>query len=242
MTEPELEPELQQLMREIDDKTSTAVAIYHLKHWTPAAKHTFYDHRFNWYRGPLEWQWLERAVYGNAEIADGANANVLDLCCGDGIYSRMWADRAGHVDGVDRNPLALRVARENWAHERVQFHEQDVLLAPFPRPPYQVVMWFAAIEHFACADIHMLLDKIGAALTPNGVLVGSTPAGGGSNPEHQCPFPNEEALEEMMYPHFAVVDTWRSRWGPNRVEMYFRCRDWRGPAAVEEDQDDPDRP
>lgn len=219
-----LEVELEQRIRDVLDRASEAVSVYHIRHWTPVAKDPFYDHRFNWLRGPLDWQWMERAVYATAEMREGDN--VLDLCCGDGMFSRMFADRARLVDGIDRNPLALHIAQANYANERVRFYNQDVVSEPFPNPPYNVVVWFAAIEHFAPADVHALLDKAGRALVPDGILIGSTPAGGGSNPEHQCAFPNEESLHEMLGQHFARVTTWASRWDNNRVEMYFRCQGW----------------
>jgi len=185
----------------------------------------WFDHRFDHLRGPENWYWAERGIFGRKFIHEGAV--VLDLCCGDGLFSGLYYSQvAAHVDAVDRNEKALRLARRRYSRKNVVFHYLDALKDAFPRQQYDVIFFFASIEHFSDEAGAQLLQKIGTALNQqHGILFGSTPIlshRGGYNYEHENEFLSLEQLEKFLKPHFAEVELWVSKW-PNRDECYFRC-------------------
>ena len=161
---------------------------------------------------------------------------MLDLCCGDGTYSGLfYSGRAGSVDAVDRDPRAVALAKRRHSKPNVQYFCRDILLEPFPRPEYDVVFFFVAIEHFSIEAGTDLLQKIGSSLSQRqGVLFGSTPIlphRGGHNDEHDNEFLSVEQLKLFLEPHFSRVEVWCSNW-PMRTECYFTCE---GPILLTED-------
>jgi len=183
----------------------------------------WYDHRYDWARGPENWMWYERGILGHRYIREGDQ--VLDLCCGDGMFSGLiFSKKASLVHGIDRSSQVIALARELYARENVTFFEGNVLEDDFPAPEYDTVVFFAAIEHFTCEEIHHLLDKIVQVLAPNGLLLGSTLLfGKGGNAEHAIEFETVGELESLLAPHFGQVTTWTTVWNQWRTEVYFLC-------------------
>ena len=69
-----------------------------------------FDRRFDILRGPEFWTWRKRGVLGMQVIPAGAK--VLDLCCGEGFYDRMYfAERASRVDALDLDGNAINLAQ-----------------------------------------------------------------------------------------------------------------------------------
>jgi ubiquinone/menaquinone biosynthesis C-methylase UbiE len=199
------------------------VGYLYLRSW-PTRHLPYFDHRYDFLRGPSNWYWQERGIQGVKLIP--TQGKVLDLCCGEGTYSGLYySTRAAHVDAVDRNPMALELARRRYRLANVSWIDADVLSDPFPSSDYDVVTLFAAIEHFSVANGSALLRKIARSLKPTGALIGSTPIyaeEGGHNEEHDNEFFSIEYLREFMQPHFGQVETWTSNW-QGRVEAYFHC-------------------
>jgi len=199
------------------------VGYLYLRSW-PTRNLPFYDHRYDYLEGPSNWYWQERGVVGAKTIPSGGK--VLDLCCGDGTYSGIYySSRAGHVDALDRNPSALSLARRRYRLPNVSWIDADVLASPFPSSDYDVVMLFAAIEHFSVANGTTLLAKIAKSLKPTGTLIGSTPIfaeEGGHNMEHDNEFFSMSYLTGFMEPHFGHIETWTSDWR-GRIDAYFQC-------------------
>lgn len=184
----------------------------------------WYDHRYDWARGPENWMWYERGILGHHYIRKGDR--VLDLCCGDGMFSGLvFSKKASLIHGIDRSSQVIALARELYARESVMFFESNVLKDDFPAPEYDTVVFFAAIEHFTREEIHYLLDKIVQVLAPGGILLGSTLLLGKSgNPEHAIEFESVKELEKLLTSHFKNVTTWTTVWNEYRTEVYFLCR------------------
>jgi len=202
--------------------TAKTIGDDYTGHWHELGV-TWYDHRYDWARGPENWMWCERAVVGNRYIEEGDR--VLDLCCGDGIFSGLvFSKKASLVHGIDRDPRALTLAREHYAKDNVEFFERDILKDDFPATEYDAVLFLASIEHFTLEEIHRLLEKIAKVLSPGGIFVGSTLLLNiGSNPEHAVEFETIEDLEILLSPHFENVETWTTTWDENRTDVYFLC-------------------
>jgi len=191
----------------------------------------WFDHRFDWLRGPEYWVWNERGIYGSRVIRPGDK--VLDVCCGDGIYSGLYYSIfAGLVHGIDRNELAIAAANKRYSKENVKFFKKDILKEDFPMENYDVIFMFAALEHFSVDEGSHILRRIAKALSKssNGEFLGSTPifeeATGHGHPEHDNEFTSMEQLKSFLSPHFAEIDFWSSKWGAqaDRKDTYFLCK------------------
>ena len=200
----------------------------------------WFDHRIDHLRGPENWHWHERGVLAQRVMKPGGR--VLDLCCGDGIYSGLvYAPHAAQVDAVDRDGLALAMARWRFRRPNLRFLRRDIVHDELPAATYDTVCWFEAIEHFSVEAGHRVLAKVARALAPTGgVLIGSTSIfahAGGHNDEHDNEFLTVEQLQAFLAPHFAQVEIRTSPW-PDRTAAYFECREPRAaaPAADAEAQ------
>lgn len=184
---------------------------------------SWYDHRYDWARGPGNWMWCERGILGHHYIHEGDR--VLDLCCGDGMFCGLvFSKKASLVHGVDKNPQAIALARELYASENVGFFKMDVLEDDFPASEYDAVLFYQAIEHFAYEEIGYLLSKVAQSLAPDGILLGSTVLlGMNDNLEHAVEFTSIEEVERLLSAHFGHVTTWTTTWQSSRTEVYFLC-------------------
>jgi len=191
-----------------------------------ALNQAWYDHRYDWARGPSYWYWMERGVYANRYIEDG-NA-VLDLCCGDGMYTLFYVDKARVVYGVDGDAHAVAHANAHYARPNVKFYHADALRGVWPIAEADVVTFYAALEHFTAADGRALLKRIADILAPGGRLIGSTPlfpqGDGVHAADHRNEFASQEELRKFLLSVFGSVELWTSRWNSQRAEMYFLCR------------------
>lgn len=191
----------------------------------------WFDHRFDWLRGPEYWVWNERGVYGTKIIRHGDK--VLDVCCGDGIYTGLYYSMfAELVHGIDRNEFAIDTANKRYLKKNVKFFKKDILKEDFPLKNYDVIFMFAALEHFSPEQGSQILERIAKALlkSSNGKFLGSTPifeeATGHGHPEHDNEFTSMEQLKDFLSPHFTEIDFWSSRWKGQvqRKEAYFLCK------------------
>ena len=72
------------------------VAHRYVRLWSGLGK-PWFDHRFDYLRGPEYIWWQERGVLGNFSIPEGSS--ILDLCCGDGFYDKHYfSRRAARID------------------------------------------------------------------------------------------------------------------------------------------------
>ena len=188
-------------------------------------KQAWYDHRYDWLAGPARWTRWERAVYGARYIRPADK--VLDLCCGDGFFTHLYAQRAAQVIGMDRNEDAIALAQELYSGDNCRFLCSDAVTEP-DYGKYDLVTWWDAIEHFTEEEAAIIMGKIAISLLSSGGdgrLIGSTPMWQGTktNPEHKREFPTISKLEKFLRRWFDGVDTWTSQWDSRRVQMYFSC-------------------
>lgn len=106
-----------------------------------------------------------------AQFAQGRD--VLDVGCGVG-YGSQWLGKSGarSVLGIDISAEAVEHAQHNYFHPVVRFRAQDAS-AIEAEGGYDLVTCFELIEHIE--QQALVLDRIKAALRPNGQLVISTP-------------------------------------------------------------------
>ncbi|WP_425097901.1 class I SAM-dependent methyltransferase [Tropicibacter sp. S64] len=87
------------------------------------------------------------------ELDIGPKDRLLDLCCGNGVFTRPLADPAGAALGVDISSAMIATARRDFAAPNLVFEERDVAdirtLASRPEAPFTRVMMYGAWQHFS---------------------------------------------------------------------------------------------
>uniref|UniRef100_A0A6M3KGQ8 Putative methyltransferase n=1 Tax=viral metagenome TaxID=1070528 RepID=A0A6M3KGQ8_9ZZZZ len=196
---------------------------------TNRPRQPWYDHRYDWLRGPDNWTRLERIVYGGRYVTD--KSDVLDLCCGDGLVSHCIAQRARRVNGLDVDPDALIHAELHYGAlaASLDFFYRNIITDTFPLDSYDVVLWFDGLAYLTQADGRVVLNKVADCLPSGGVLIGSTPlASLGSigyplsGDRHRI-FAAEE-LRRFLALCFRDIEIWESNWGNGRTQLYFICK------------------
>jgi SAM-dependent methyltransferase len=194
------------------------LAWIYRKVWGRYALHWF-DHRFDLLRGPEFWIWQERGVLGLHVMAP--DAKVLDLCCGEGFYDRMYfAGRAGRVDALDIGGRAIGMARVLNDRSNIRFYTADVVKENFPDTDYDVILCFSAAQQMSEGQLTVLLPKIRRALKAGGLFFGSVSL----IPENNL-LRTEEQVRIELAAQFPAVELNCSPWPNGRVECYFRCRE-----------------
>jgi SAM-dependent methyltransferase len=91
---------------------------------------------------------------------------VLDVGCGAGAFAARLAERAGHVDAVDKSAAMIEAARRR-APANVTCSRADVMELALPAEHYDAIVSITALHHVPLADA---LRRLAPALRPGGVL------------------------------------------------------------------------
>jgi SAM-dependent methyltransferase len=106
-------------------------------------------------------------------MGDVAGFRVLDLGCGGGQLASYVAERgAASVTAIDASERMLTVAKERWAHPRVDYRQLAIEDAAFADGAFDLVVSSLAFHYVA--DYEALIAGIARWLTPGGRLVFST--------------------------------------------------------------------
>jgi SAM-dependent methyltransferase len=101
---------------------------------------------------------------------------VLDVACGEGYGSFLFAAVARSVVGVDLSAPAIERARQRYPAENLQFRVgRAEALTDQAQASFEVVVSFETIEHLAEAAQERFLDEVRRVLAPGGIFVVSTP-------------------------------------------------------------------
>ena len=92
---------------------------------------------------------------------------ILDVGCGAGAFAVRLAERADHVDALDRSPEMIRAARAR-VPANVTCIEADLLRRRVPTEHYDAITSISVLHHLALSEA---LPRLSAALRPGGVLV-----------------------------------------------------------------------
>ena len=189
----------------------------------------YFDHEIDMYshwrksRNSLP---LERGVWSSFALK-GAGT-TLDLCCGDGFYTKMFYSlRSETVIGVDFDKEAIFWAKANHAAPNVSYIVGDIRF-DIPDGPFDNVVWDAAVEHFTESEISALMSRIKAVMKTNSVLSGYTvkePEHGGTHlHQHEYEFHDKEDLARFFEPYFKNVQIFETVY-PTRTNLYFYATD-----------------
>jgi SAM-dependent methyltransferase len=101
---------------------------------------------------------------------------VLDAACGEGYGSALLSTVASSVIGIDIDMVTIDRARAAYGGaKRVRFIASSCTGLPLPSASIDVVVSFETIEHLTAADQLGMLIEFARVLTPDGLLVMSSP-------------------------------------------------------------------
>ena len=100
---------------------------------------------------------------------------LLDLCCGNGLFSAGFSGRVNRIEAVDISPaLTERLAARGLRNVRV--NTSDMRNVQFPDNSFSKVLWYAGIQYIDEFDIVSMIRRIRNWIRPGGILlVGDVP-------------------------------------------------------------------
>jgi len=103
-----------------------------------------------------------------------AGLQVLDVACGVGFGSRLFAEHASAtVTGVDISLTAISYGREQFPHPRVKYCVADATQLPFADMSFDAVISLETLEHLD--ERAAFLNETNRILRYRGLFVVSTP-------------------------------------------------------------------
>lgn len=98
------------------------------------------------------------------ELSLGPDARLLDLCCGNGIFTRAMAEKAGSALGVDLSDGMIETARQANPAPNLRYEQMDATtvasLAGCPEAPFTHTVIYAAWQHFSVEAARKILEGI----------------------------------------------------------------------------------
>jgi 2-polyprenyl-3-methyl-5-hydroxy-6-metoxy-1,4-benzoquinol methylase len=110
---------------------------------------------------------------------------VADIACGAGYGSRILADAAARVIGLDASSDAVGFASERYRAPNLQFEVGDALNMRFSAESFDVIVSFETIEHLS--DIDRFVKEVVRTLREGGTFIVSTPIVPKTNPRPENP-------------------------------------------------------
>jgi 2-polyprenyl-3-methyl-5-hydroxy-6-metoxy-1,4-benzoquinol methylase len=105
---------------------------------------------------------------------------LLDLCCGNGVFTRPLAERVTSTCGVDISEAMIAVARTDYAAPNLNYRVMDAravtLLATSPEASFTRVLLYGAWQHFTRETGAEVLRALLQVTTPEAkVFLGFVP-------------------------------------------------------------------
>ncbi|MBV9390948.1 MAG: class I SAM-dependent methyltransferase, partial [Verrucomicrobia bacterium] len=134
---------------------------------------------------------------------------VLDFGCGAGFGSSLLAEKANSVLAVDNSRDALQWAARFYSRPNLQFEPNDDLGAGLPPASFDLIVCFEVVEHLRTEGQAALIENFSRMLTPDGLLLVSTPNPNatrlyGPNPYHLAEL-RKDQFEGLLKSRFRFV-------------------------------------
>jgi ubiquinone/menaquinone biosynthesis C-methylase UbiE len=126
---------------------------------------------------------------------------VLDIACGEGYGSRILAQQALSVIGMDIDAGSVIHAQNKYQMENLSYEQGSCLEIPLPDNSIDAVISFETLEHLA--EHELMLSEFNRVLTADGLLLISTP-----DKKHYSDatgFTNEYHVKELYKPEFKAL-------------------------------------
>lgn len=98
---------------------------------------------------------------------------VLDIASGSGYGTKILAESAKFVYGVDVNEAAVNYSKKKYASKNIEYLVGDGESIPLKDNSVDVVITFETIEHIK--NYSKFLDEVARVLKPDGLAIVSTP-------------------------------------------------------------------
>jgi 2-polyprenyl-3-methyl-5-hydroxy-6-metoxy-1,4-benzoquinol methylase len=96
-------------------------------------------------------------------------AQILEIGCGTGAFSRRLSPRARHVTAIDLSSEMIRVARSRSStFSNIEFEIDDIVTRKLPESQFDCISSIATLHHVPTRDV---LVKMKQALKPGGSLI-----------------------------------------------------------------------
>ncbi len=141
---------------------------------------------------------------------------VLDAACGVGYGSKILADQATHVTGVDIDEATITYAKEYYQSENIEYLVNDIEKISAEAEVFDVAISFETLEHLSKKKQDNFLHEIKRVLKKNGILIISTPDK--KNYSEEFNFHNKFHKNEFHHDEF--VRFLQSRY--KHVELYYQ--------------------
>ena len=100
-----------------------------------------------------------------------ASGRVLDVGCGSGAWTEIFANRYKAVIGIDRSPLMVKAARERVARlPNVEIFEGDGRKS-LPEGPFDMIFLGGLCMYLKNADVLTLLHSLKHRLSKEGSII-----------------------------------------------------------------------
>ncbi len=106
-------------------------------------------------------------------LLKGNSAQILDLCCGPGLYTSRLTKLGHRCAGIDFSPAAIRYARSVAEDEDliIGYAQSDVRRADYGKERHLVMMLFGESNVFRKAALLKILQKAKSSLSKDGTLL-----------------------------------------------------------------------
>ncbi len=147
-----------------------------------------------------------------------AGMDVLDVACGEGYGSRMLAEAARSVVGVDIDEQVILRARKNYRRNRnVSFEVANCVTLPFPDQRFDVIVSMETVEHLTETEQEQFVYEVKRVARRNALFIISTPnrelyseQSGKANPFHKKEL-SEQEFRRILRKSFKAVEVWGQR-------------------------------
>lgn len=137
-----------------------------------------------------------------------AEARILDAGCGSGRDARAFADLGHQVTAFDASPALVALAERHVGQPIYCLRFQDVTW----QDEFDGIWACASLLHVPAVELPVVMQRLGKALKPGGILYGSFKYGSGEREHHGRRFTDldEPGLEVLLrhVPNLEPVDTW----------------------------------
>lgn len=196
--------------------------------WTVNPQPEWFDHYCDQYynfrlsKNPL---WAERGIFASLSLKP--NAEILELCCGDGFNAyHFYSIHTKKIIAVDFDKDAIKHALRYNQSKNIEFRLCDIR-HEMPKGTFDNIIWDAAIEHFTESEIDSIINNIKSRLKPNGTVAGYTiveSSLGKSLTHHEREFKSKADLLSFFEPHFKHIKVFETIY-PSRHNLYFYASD-----------------
>lgn len=101
---------------------------------------------------------------------------ILDLGCGTGRHSILFAKEGFTVVGIDISEVAINISEETLRNPRICFFPGDMRDIKFPNSYFDAVFCFLVVHHAKVYEIWKTFDEITRVLKEGGILYITLPS------------------------------------------------------------------